>query len=234
MSLTVAIHQPNFFPWLGYFTKIAQADVFVFLDQVDYPKSGSSMASYSNRVKLNICGEAKWWGCPVVREFGPQRICDVRIKDEPWAKKKIQSLEQSYGKTACFRESIDIIREMIFLDEGLISAYNISNVRRLSELLGLTCRFVLQSELDPEGSSSELLADIVKKVGGGIYLSGTGGAMEYQEEAVFAKAGIELAFRKYVAIPYSQNRAQAFMPGLSVLDAVMNLGWAETGRLLAG
>jgi hypothetical protein len=69
-----AIHQPNFFPWLGYFDKINRADVFVFLDQVAYPKSGSSMGSWCNRVKINIAGVASWISCPVVREHGPQSI----------------------------------------------------------------------------------------------------------------------------------------------------------------
>ena len=65
-----AIHQPNFFPWLGYFEKIKRADVFVFLDHVHYPKSGNSMGSWTNRVKINISAHAKWISCPVVREHG--------------------------------------------------------------------------------------------------------------------------------------------------------------------
>ncbi len=66
-----AIHQPNFFPWLGYFDKISRADVFVFLDVVDYPKSGSSMSSWVNRVMLKVGSQKTWVRCPVVREFGP-------------------------------------------------------------------------------------------------------------------------------------------------------------------
>jgi hypothetical protein len=64
----VTIHQPNFFPWLGYFDKIRQSDIFIFLDAVDYPRAGSGgMGSGVNRVRVAIQGEARWVTCPLRR-----------------------------------------------------------------------------------------------------------------------------------------------------------------------
>ena len=65
--ILVAIHQPNFFPWLGYFDKIRRADFFILLDDVQYPKTGAG--SWSNRVKVMINGEGRWLTAPVDRSF---------------------------------------------------------------------------------------------------------------------------------------------------------------------
>ncbi|MGE4504857.1 MAG: WbqC family protein [Desulfovibrionaceae bacterium] len=231
MSRTVAIHQPNFFPWLGYFAKIARADVFVFLDGVDYPKSGKSMGSYSNRVKLDIGGEARWWGCPVVRESGPQPIREVFIRKEPWREKVLKTLEQNYSRASRFAELIDEVRGMVGLEEERVGAYNIANVRRVCELLGLSCEFVLQSEVEAPGHSTELLVNVVRAVGGSTYLSGTGGAKEYQDESMFAAAGVELLYSPFRPEPYERGGAP-FLPGLSVLDALLHLGPEGTRALL--
>lgn len=230
----VAIHQPNFFPWLGYFAKIAQADVFVFLDRVDYPKSGSSMASYSSRVQINVGGAAKWWGCPVVREAGRQAIGDVLIRKEPWTKKALRTLEQNYSKAPYFSQHIESIRDMVLLDEMKIGNYNAANVIRICELLGIQAEFVYQSDLETSGASTELLVDIVTKVGGDAYLSGKGAALQYQEEGLFEAAGIDLAFTTFAPRPYAQVKTTEFLPGLSILDAMLNLGLEGAGKLATG
>ena len=100
---TVAIHQPNFFPWLGYFDKIRRADVFVFLDRVDYPKSGKSMSSWTNRVKILVQGEPAWVAARVEREHGPQPIDGVRLKaSDPWRAKLDKTIRMNYTRASSF------------------------------------------------------------------------------------------------------------------------------------
>ena len=70
MNKTVAIHQPNFFPWMGYFEKISRSDVFVFFDDVQFPKKGGS---WSNRVKLLVSEEARWVTAAIDRSYSGTR-----------------------------------------------------------------------------------------------------------------------------------------------------------------
>lgn len=227
----VGIHQPNFFPWLGYFAKIDQSDVFVFLTEADYPKSGSSLSSYVNRVMIGVGGQPQWWGCPVKREHGPQPISTVRISDGQWTKKKLRTLEQSYAKSPYFKILWERIREMVLREEMELAEYNMKNIRCLSELLGLTTRFVKDSDLEVTSSSTQRLIDITQGVEGTGYISGKGGD-KYQGPELFEQAGIELAYTDFVCRSYQQMGTEAFMPGLSVLDALMNCGIEGTRALL--
>src|SRR5665213_2971606 len=94
-DLTVAIHQPNLYPWLGYFNKIAQADVFVFLDDVQIQKTG---ASYTNRVSIALDGRAHPVTAPIRREAGLWTIADTRFSDEGWRARTIKTLQGAYAK----------------------------------------------------------------------------------------------------------------------------------------
>src|SRR5438874_12114315 len=106
-TILCAIHQPNFFPWLGYFDKLRRADVFVFLDDVAFNKSGSGMGCWTNRVAIQVGGKTAWFGCPVRREEGAQPVRTVRIDDrQPWRRRLLRTLEINYRRTPGFAETM--------------------------------------------------------------------------------------------------------------------------------
>src|SRR4249919_335272 len=111
----VAIHQPNFFPWLGYFDKIRQSDIFIFLDAVDYPRAGSGgMCSWVNRVRLAIHGEARWVTCPVRRLAMGTPILAAEIDDnQPWRVKLIKSLTANYARAPHFADAMALIEPLV-------------------------------------------------------------------------------------------------------------------------
>ena len=83
----VAIHQPNFLPWIGYFYKIVKSDIFVFLDNVQYTKN-----SFINRNKIKTSQGEMWLTVPVSFSFG-QLIRKVRINNlVDWQKKHLRRL----------------------------------------------------------------------------------------------------------------------------------------------
>ena len=226
-----AIHQPNFFPWLGYFDKLAKADVFVFLDRVSYPKSGSSMSSWCNRVKINVGGTATWTSCPVIREHGIQIIDTVRIDDRrPWRNDLRLVLEASYRGAVNFQSAFAVVDALLSFETDSLADFNIHAIRTLMPLLGCEAKCVRQSALPPaDQTATARLVALTRLVGADGYLCG-GGSAGYLEEAAFADAGLTLRYQDTGVAPYG-DPAQ-FIPGLSVIDWLMHHRPEDTfGRL---
>lgn len=216
-----AIHQPNFFPWLGYFDKVRRADVFVFLDDVAYPKAGHGMGSWSNRVQLNIQGRAAWVGCPVRREAGVQLIRDIRIDDsQPWRSKFLKTLNANYRRARNYTAVMAVIEPLIRYETDLLVEFNINAITRLTDVLQLSCRFLRQSELATEKTSTALLVEVCQKVEANSYLCG-GGADGYQDDALFAAEGVQLVYQNFVHPRYGGSADDRTLTGLSVIDFLM-------------
>ncbi len=231
MTRVVAIHQPNFFPWLGYFDKIARSDVFIFFDDVQFPKTGGT---WSNRVKMLVAGEARWVTAPISRAFhGVARTNNIEWDDEqPWRVKLLKTLLASYAKAPHYEEIILWMEPLILLPEGNLARYNIAVIRAIADLIGLRHdHCVTSSSLGAQGQASELLIDLTRKVGGDCYLCG-GGASGYQEDEAFGDAGVELLYQSFAHPIYTQHGGREFFPGLSIVDALMNLGVEGVGQMV--
>lgn len=219
MARICAIHQPNFFPWLGYFDKLKTADVFVFLDAVDYPKSGSGMGSWSNRVRVDIQGEARWVGCNLQRFSGALPIKDVRMSESgAWREKLIKTLQINYRRAPNFKMAMDILEPLILAPTDNLADFNIAAILTLTEHLGIEVTTVRQSELRVAGKATQLLVNLTKELGCDTYLCG-GGADGYQDDDLFASFGLKLRYQRFCPQPYGDP--SAFIPGLSVIDYLM-------------
>ena len=229
----VAIHQPNFFPWLGYFNKIAWADLFIVLDNVQFPKKGGT---YSNRVQLVVNGQAAWVTMPVVRAYhGLRRINEMQINNAtPWRAKSLKTIRMNYSRALFFEVVFPFLTELVNnLTDNLVE-YNLFAISSLAASLGIeTSKLILSSALTVEGHATDLLISIVKVVGGTTYLCG-GGAPRYQQDERFVEAGIELVYQNFEHPVYPQSNTQEFIPGLSIIDALMNCGFEGTKALVLG
>lgn len=225
-----AIHQPNFFPWLGYFDKIARADVFIVLDDVQTQKTGSN---WSNRVRLLVGGEPQWATAPVRRPpHGVQTLAEARWAEQPWREKLAKSLHLNYAKAPFHAEAMELVEPLVLNAEAGLAAYNLHAVRAIAQALGLRDNFVLASEFGVHATSTQRLVELVRRAGCRRYLAG-GGAGDYQDDAQFAAAGLDLEYQSFVHPVYAQHGATAFHPGLSIIDALMNCGLARTRELLS-
>lgn len=228
--MIVSIHQPNFLPWLGYFYKIAKSDIFVLLDNVQYTKN-----SFINRNMIKTPQGPKWLTVPVKTKgrFG-QLIKDVEINNTvDWRKNHLHTLETNYRKARFFEMIIQDLKTIYYIDNcDNLCEFNIRLLKWILSLLKLDKRIVRASELDVEGKSTKLLIDIVKAVGGNVYLSGFGGA-KYQDEELFKQSGIELQYYEFKHPVYSQLWSD-FIPNLSIIDLLFNYGPTSLDIILYG
>ena len=232
MRKLVAIHQPNFLPWLGYFDKLARADVFVLLDDVQFPRTNKG--TWMNRVKLLVAGKAQWATVPIVRSEGSAReVREVRIDDsQPWRQKLLRTIEHNYRRAAHFDASFPLVEELVGTGTDNLADYNERNVHRLAAEVGLDpAKIVRSSTLASRGRGTELLIELTLAVGGTAYLTGGLAPEAYQEDEKFAERGVELVYQNFQPPTYPQL-VDPPVPGLSIVDTLLNCGRAGTAQLV--
>ena len=226
----VAIHQPNFFPWLGYFDKLHRCDEFVLLDTVQFPKKGGT---WINRVKVLVNGEARWLTAPVNRNYhGYQDIRSTMFDEsKPWRATLVATLTAAYRRASHFKATIELLSPLLLNPETRVAHYNEHAIRSLVTALGISPRKLrIASALSAQGASNELLIAITQELGGTHYLCG-GGAGGYQDDAMFAAAGLQVSYQSFEHPLYEQANPR-FVAGLSSIDALMHLGIDGTKQLL--
>jgi hypothetical protein len=230
VSTTVAIHQPTFLPWLGWWDKFTRADVFVLLDDVQFPKKGGT---WMNRVRVLVEGDPAWITVPLDRtHHGVRSVRDTLVDDATaWRERLIRTISTSYARAPYFKDAFPVVRDVLETPGKRIAELNETAIRRFAAELGFdTSKLVRQSELGLTGSGTDLLVEICIAVGATAYLTGDG-AGNYLEPEKFDAAQMELIQQRFDAPVYTQL-SNTFVPGLSCVDALMNCGHADTALLL--
>ena len=227
----VAIHQPNFFPWLGFFDKLARCDVFVLLDSVQFPRTGAG--NPLNRTQILVSGQPHWITAPVRRLGSDMAIKEVLIDEtRDWRAKAAKTLRMNYARSPAFAQTMPLLEALIACDSERLAAFNEHAIRRLAAEVGLDrATIVRSSDLDVDGSSTRLLIEITRSVGGTGYLAG-GGAGGYQEDPLFGETGVELLYQRFEPPSYPQLVDDP-VPGLSIIDALMQCGPDGVGEMLS-
>ena len=168
----VAIHQPTFLPWLGWWDKLVRADVLVLLDDVQFPKKGGT---WMNRVRMLVGGEPRWVTVPVDRAYsGTRRVREMRIDDsKPWRENMLATIRGSYAR-APFVDEVRRWSRSRSPSARPRRRVQGAAIELLAGRLGLdTSKLVYQSELGVSGDGTQLLVKLCRAVGGDTYLSGT-------------------------------------------------------------
>lgn len=230
MSAVVTIHQPEHLPWLGFFAKMARADCLVSLDCVPYRRR---YFQNRNRV-LGSDGSPVWLTVPVHAENHFQLpIAEVRIVEEDrWRRKYARTLEHRYGGDAPGGLCDDVARTVAGA-RGLLSDLNHELISILRDALGIRTPIVRATALGGTGRRSELLAELTRRVGGSVYLSGPSGR-EYLDPRPFERLGIEIWFHDYDHPVYPQAGSSDFVSHLSALDLIVNCGAEAQAILMSG
>ena len=229
----VAIHQPDLLPWIGFFVKLAKADVFVVLDHVE---NNPRRAFLCKRVSFQLPGSVGFLGLVLdPPESGRVGIplTEMRIASEmdKTAVKLEKTVEQAYKRAPFFAEVFPLVADFLRSPEKRLVERNMAFIDAVMDRLEIRPERVYSSTLGVKERSGELVAELCALVGGDIYVSGEGGR-SYQSSESFASRGIRLAYNHYVPAEYPRFHG-AFVPGLSVVDALMSLGFEGTKSLVA-
>jgi hypothetical protein len=221
--MKLAIMQPYFFPYFGYWQLINAVERFVIYDDVNYIKGG-----WINRNRILINGAPIYITVPLRESSSYKRICDITLQaSSVWRDKLLRSIENTYRRATFFEEIYPIIEKLIRYETDNLSDYLAHQLQTLSASLGIKAEFILTSRCykNDHLAGQMRILDICKREGGTTYINLPGGQTLYDME-IFRNAGIDLRFILMRPLPYKQ-RAPGFIPYLSIIDALMEVGAAE-------
>ncbi len=228
MTRTAAIMQPTYLPYLGYFHLIAQADVFVFLDDVQFARR-----SWQQRNRIWGAGGEVMLSVPVQKADRDAAISTIETAEtERWREKHLNAIRHAYARRPFFAETMAFLEDQLGTPTPRLADLNSNLITIAAKRLGLTTEFVQASALAASGERSHHLLAICQAVGASDYLSPMGSRDYMVEDGVFAQANFPVRFQGFVEIPYDQGH-EPFTPFMAFTDAVMNLGWDGTRDLIA-
>jgi hypothetical protein len=227
--MNVVIMQPTYLPWVGYFDLIDQADVFVFLDSVQFERQ-----SWQQRNRIKTHNGPLWLTVPVLRRL-EQTICEVKINNTAgWRRKHWLTLSASYAKAPYWSVYGPRLQEVYDREWESLAELNITLIQLVAGFLGLERKFVRTSEMAPlKGHKADMLIDLCERFQATEYLSPVGSREYLADDLAFRARGIELKFNEYEHPVWPQQFGE-FVPYMSAIDLVLNTHDAALSIIRSG
>ncbi len=218
--MILTAHQVGYLPWLGFFAKIDQADLFCSFDAVQYEKKG-----WINRNYIKTANGPLLLTVPVFSKgHFDTLVKDVEIEQGNWIRKHMRSIELAYRAAPHFEQHFAGVGAILDLysEGGLLNDMNLDLLRYFLRTLGIQRQLVNASDYDFKGEKSGLVLDMCLKLKATTYIFG-GQGKDYADTAAFSAAGVLCQFQEYQHPTYPQLHGP-FVPNMSILDLVMNCG----------
>ena len=220
--MRIAIAQPTYLPWLGYFDLLDQVDRFVLLDSVQFERQ-----SWQQRNRIKTPQGLGWLTIPVVfRGRLDQAIADVSVRVPDFWRDHLRAIELNYRRAPFFDQYFDQLRNQFEMSISSLSLVQLTTalLRWLVEVIGITTPMIRSSELPVCGKRTELLAEICVLLGASAYLSPLGSSEYLMDELpVLTHRGIDVTFHSYNHPVYRQM-FPPFQPYACILDLLFNQG----------
>ena len=217
--LKIAVMQPYFMPYIGYFQMIKAVDKFVFYDDVNFIKQG-----WVNRNRILVNGEAFLYTIPLDKANSFCFIQNTLINEKfyaKWKQKFLQTINQNYKKAPYFSKVYSLLEDVLEMKINTISELAIESIMVTSKYLGLQTEFLISSTRynNKDLQRQDRLLDICKKENATHYINAVGGQELYAKES-FKEKDVELNFIKSKQLTYKQF-GETFTPWLSIIDVLM-------------
>jgi WbqC-like protein len=233
----VAIHQPDFFPWIGFFHKLSVANTYIFFDHVFAPRG----KSWASRNKILLRGEPQWLTIPVRKSGkGPQRYFEIEINyDRKFDRKHLGTISQAYEMCPFFDEIFPSIEDIYHREYQYLTEFNKHFIRNISNKLQFKTTFLSSRsmcESHPEVLSytgNELVLNLCLRARADEYISGEG-CLDFIEPETFMNHEVRFFVQRFRHKVYPQNSRAGFISHLSILDALFNVGIGGVSKLISG
>lgn len=214
--MRIAINQPNYLPWRGYFDFFKQSNLFVFYDDVQYTRQ-----DWRNRNIIKTPDGPGWLQIPVEDYPKNANINEIKVRDNGWKIRHVEILRQNYMHAPYYGEVMGIVEDAFSADTKKLSDLDILLTKKMLEYIGISRQIVLSSDVGfAELSRTDRLVAICKKLGGTEYITGEA-AKDYLEPEKFGD--IRVLWHKYKEKVYPQLWGD-FLSRVSILDTLFNLG----------
>jgi hypothetical protein len=217
----ILITQSNYIPWKGYFDNIAQCDVFVVYDDMQYTKR-----DWRNRNYIKSEQGLKWLTIPVeVKGKYFQKINETVISDNKWNIDHWNQLEQNYRKAPFFKEFASWVHDLYLTASfQTLTEINVHFLKAICSFLEIKTRFIDSREFKLNSEDrTQRLVDICKEMEATDYYTGPS-AGSYMDENLFEKEGVKLHYFNYDGYTEYKQPGPKFEHGVSMLDMIFNIG----------
>ncbi len=229
--MNIAMMQPTFLPWLGYFQLIHKSDLFIFLDDFQF-----SVQSYHQRNKLFVNhDQVDWYTVPIKKAnaFGVNINTAYFDESRNWRKKLVNRLEMNYFKTPFFNDVYPSISDIIINEKSNLSTLNIKLIKAVVKLFDWDVKWDLSSKYPSKAIRSERVLELLKQCGATHYYSPIGAMQYLKDDSIFPVSNLDVSFQNFHIKKYPQkNSSSEFIPSLSALDALFNVGPKKTIELI--
>lgn len=212
----LAIMQPYFFPYIGYFQLIRAVDRFVIYDNIQYTKKG-----WINRNRFLLDGADQLFSVPLKNAAEGLNVVDRQIADDFRKDKLLNRLREAYRHAPYFERVFPIVENSVRQQETNLFKYIYRSLRDTCDYLEIETEFVIASSVPvaPALTGKEKVIGLCQDLGAEIYINPIGGQDLYARED-FRACGIELQFLKSKPYSYPQFNRE-FVPWLSIIDVMM-------------
>lgn len=188
------------------------------MDDVQYDKR------FTNRNKIISPSGWIWITVPINKEHRFRPNSEVEINNDiPWREAHWNNIHHMYANAKFFHLYEDYFRTLYQKEWKMLFDLDLETIKQTVKFLGLKTEIILESELRVDGESTQRLVNACKAVGADTYVSGAGGK-NYVNPALFEKSNIKLEYQDYRHVTYAQHLSQSFVPDLSIIDTLANLG----------
>ena len=216
MQKIVTIHQPDFFPWIGFFRRWKQSDLFIVLDDVQFIRRG-----WHHRDQIKTAKGVRWLTVPVEKKGNYlQAIRDVRISEcSEWRRNHLNAIAAAYKDAPFFKAIFPKIEQLYAKPFSKIMDFNISILQFVAELFTIDTPVKYASDFKITAKGTDRILQLIKRSGGTDYLTGLG-AKGYLNESQFTSQQIRVLWDGFIPPRYPQLHGE-FVPTLSIIDALM-------------